>query len=438
MNRMNPIRLKTSSIVGVPLNTYDDFTFIVNGEKFRTSRICADLLSRKISSLHRTDPTINEYSITTSETGHFSYFLRLVNFQQNQIPQIELPFISEIIEKLETESVDIQEQERIIITDENVFELLRFHLKSPNFYSRNLQSEIDHISSHFYELCYKKSDELMSLQKDTLELILSNSSKLQIDSEDQLVTFLNSLASQDSIYSQLFEYVNFSNVSTNTMKEFLCVFNQNNITREMWNRIASRLELEVIQPKIVKKKKKFLFKTTIENVEFKYDDKKQFCGILNHLRSVFKDENVFNEIDITSSSTYLNDDEYSARNVIQYEDRNKEFCSKDVKNSWLCVDFKNHRIVLSDYSIRSFFGEKNEEHPKSWVVEGSNDKNDWEIIDEHNNNASLNGENLVQTFSINESKRKQFRFIRMRLTGENWSSTNCLDINAIEFYGRYI
>ena len=343
MNRMNPLRLKTSSIVGVPLNTYDDFTFIVNGEEFKTSRISADLLSRKISSLHRTDPTVDEYSITTQETGHFSYFLKLLNFQQNQVPQVEIPFISEIIEKLETDSVEIQEPERIIITDDNVFSLIKFHLKSPNFYSRNLQSEIDHVSCHFYELCGRKSDELKMLTKDTLNSILSNS-KLQIESEDQLVTFLNELVSSDPTYSQLFEYVNFSNVSTATMKDFLYVFNMENMTREMWNKISSRLELQVIQPKIVKKKKKFLFKTN-ENIEIKYDDKKQFNGILNHLRSVFKDENIFNEIDITSSSTYLDDDEYSARNVIQYEDPNKEFCSKDVKNSWLCVDFKDHRII---------------------------------------------------------------------------------------------
>ena len=44
----------------------------------------------------------------------------------------------------------------------------------------------------------------------------------------------------------------------------------------------------------------------------------------------------------------------------------------------------------------------------------------------------------MHNFSIEESKRKQFNFIRLPLTGERWSSDYNLDINEIEFYGRYI
>ena len=41
-----PIKLNIESILTVPLHTYEnDFTFYVNGERFATSRIIADLLS---------------------------------------------------------------------------------------------------------------------------------------------------------------------------------------------------------------------------------------------------------------------------------------------------------------------------------------------------------------------------------------------------------
>lgn len=49
----NQIQLKYSSIASVPIQTYkQDFTFVVNGEEFVTSRLISDLLSPKISNMH--------------------------------------------------------------------------------------------------------------------------------------------------------------------------------------------------------------------------------------------------------------------------------------------------------------------------------------------------------------------------------------------------
>lgn len=42
-------------------------------------------------------------------------------------------------------------------------------------------------------------------------------------------------------------------------------------------------------------------------------------------------------------------------------------------NSWIKLDFKRHKIIPTDYTIRSFFRDKNGNHPKSWVIEVSND-----------------------------------------------------------------
>ena len=93
MNRMNPIRLKTSSIVGVPLNTYDDFTFIVNEEEFKTSYFIAELLSTKICKIHLIDPTVSSFTINTVKKGNFSIILNLVNFKYNTFTDDEIEFI---------------------------------------------------------------------------------------------------------------------------------------------------------------------------------------------------------------------------------------------------------------------------------------------------------------------------------------------------------
>ena len=56
MSNINKIQLKPSSILNVHLQKYPkDFTFIVNGKEFQTSRIISDLLSPKICKNHFND-----------------------------------------------------------------------------------------------------------------------------------------------------------------------------------------------------------------------------------------------------------------------------------------------------------------------------------------------------------------------------------------------
>lgn len=97
MNGFGTIKLKKSSIINVPLQTYQqDFTFIVNGEDYKTTRLFSDLISPKICKLHIIDPTIDFFIIDTKEKGNFSYFLDLQNFSEYSIPEEEIPFILEV------------------------------------------------------------------------------------------------------------------------------------------------------------------------------------------------------------------------------------------------------------------------------------------------------------------------------------------------------
>ena len=93
------MQLNPSTILNVPIETYpNDFTFIVNGQKFKTSRLVSDLLSPKISHIHANDPTYDTFTIDTSNHGNFDNILKLVNFKEVNYPEKEIPFISEVIE----------------------------------------------------------------------------------------------------------------------------------------------------------------------------------------------------------------------------------------------------------------------------------------------------------------------------------------------------
>ena len=91
----NSIQLKQSCTLNVPIQNYDDpFTFVVNGEEFKTTKLISDLLSPKISKIHQNDPTFDTITINTlNKKGHFPQILKLLSFNSIEIPSIEIPFI---------------------------------------------------------------------------------------------------------------------------------------------------------------------------------------------------------------------------------------------------------------------------------------------------------------------------------------------------------
>lgn len=101
------LQLKIESIRDLPFQTYETFTFIVNNERFATTRLIADLLSSKIRRIHHADPTLSEYILNTQNQGNFSSFLKLVNFDKNEISEKDIPFIREIITELGYDSFRI-------------------------------------------------------------------------------------------------------------------------------------------------------------------------------------------------------------------------------------------------------------------------------------------------------------------------------------------
>lgn len=84
----------------IPFDKYEkNFEFIVNERRYYTCRLIADLLSPLINQLHNSDPTINEFYIQTKNNGNFQHILDLINFNENNIPESEIPFVSEVLKK---------------------------------------------------------------------------------------------------------------------------------------------------------------------------------------------------------------------------------------------------------------------------------------------------------------------------------------------------
>ena len=115
------------------------------------------------------------------------------------------------------------------------------------------------------------------------------------------------------------------------------------------------------------------------------------------------------------------------------------FSSKNSPNSWICYDFGGRRVIPESYSIRSFGGRPGKAHPKSWVLEASNDgmNGSWVVVDSRKDNFDLNDRHVTHNFAISAPPKQAFRFFHLRLTGKNHYGNDLLAICALELFGAF-
>lgn len=160
MDKNLQIQLQATSILKVPINSYDqNFSFIVNGEEFKTSRLFSDLVSPKISEYHKNDPTMSEFIINTKYSGNFSNILKLCSFQLITIPSNEISFCMEVFQILGNDSIYINKSEQSTeINTDNVISLLQEHFKFHNLINKKLKTKST--LSHQTSLIYARTSEI--------------------------------------------------------------------------------------------------------------------------------------------------------------------------------------------------------------------------------------------------------------------------------------
>jgi hypothetical protein len=120
---------------------------------------------------------------------------------------------------------------------------------------------------------------------------------------------------------------------------------------------------------------------------------------------------------------------------------NSYFFSSSGSNQSFGYDLKyNQSISPTHYAIRTHSESgAGGHHPKSWVVEVTNDRsnnNSWIEIDRRQNNEDLNGKGVVQTFECSNPPRGEFRYIRIRQTDVNHYGDHYLAFAAFEIFGQ--
>lgn len=110
---------------------------------------------------------------------------------------------------------------------------------------------------------------------------------------------------------------------------------------------------------------------------------------------------------------------------------------------WICYDFLQGRVRPTSYTLMSSPRPHDGYHLKSWVIEVSNDGNQWVEIDRQMNCDELNGPSATAHFDIpKDMSRGRFRYVRLTGAGPSHapvesrlSNMHVFGLAAFEIFG---
>ena len=399
-----------------------DFSFIVNDQIYKTNSIVAAILSPRISKLLDENMKISYYKINPKYDGDFNRIIEYGNMKTLSIKEDENQYFENVMRELgnTNELFRFNKFFQEDIAYENVIE----RIQKKREHNINFDEEISFISSNFCDFHAKYPEAIFALDIDIVEQIISNE-KLRLSDEEELYDIILQLYIKSNKYSPLFAYVIFINLSSESIVKFKEIFDINDINKSIWENICCRLEQDI------SKESKETYKNSHQEFLNNRYYHKRYEHIIQHLRDECQG-NVHTQNIITITSSQVRGDNRRAENTVEQDD-NKILATHNIANSWIQFDFKERKVLLDSYTLKTINGNENSEHLKSWILEVSNDGKNYTEIDRHENCDLLRGPLKTQTFKVSYTTPQ--RFIRLTQTDLNWHGDNDLRINQIEFSG---
>lgn len=129
-------------------------------------------------------------------------------------------------------------------------------------------------------------------------------------------------------------------------------------------------------------------------------------------------------------ATSVYDVDEQPRNALDLGDMQSCYRSNNGPGQWLCLDFKQQKVALTGYAIRSGC-------LKTWILESSNDGKKWVCLSNVVDDQHLKGDfSIVKEVAFRIAKCEASRFIRLRLTGKTHFDEHQLWLHALELLGK--
>jgi hypothetical protein len=158
---------------------------------------------------------------------------------------------------------------------------------------------------------------------------------------------------------------------------------------------------------------------------FPMNDDNPLDGIISYLTQKHGGNVHAKEIvTITSRSVWNDRPKYRPKLVADLTTR-EWFRSKDEPNQWICWDFHERRVRLTQYTIKG-------PNLRSWVLEGSLDGEIWTEIDRQTDYVDFARAPMASFASASVA---EFRFIRITQTDRRHDGHDFLSLRAVEFFG---
>jgi hypothetical protein len=167
------------------------------------------------------------------------------------------------------------------------------------------------------------------------------------------------------------------------------------------------------------------------------------------IRFLGRNGNVHNRgiVTVSSSGAFSDEPMYAPKNVADLKTdsffgsvyrKKTEDIPEDEKNNWICYDFMEKKVRPTHYSIRSKAGGGSGwASLKNWVVEVSDNGNNWIEIDCQTNNSKLYGKGAIGVFQASRQDVTG-RYVRLVNIGRNHRHDDCLTLSAFEIFGTLV
>ena len=438
----------------------DNFRFILNNQEIILNRFYADFISPTVSHIHQADPTINHLYLNDT-IRELNISNEIINSELlNNIKQIASGYSIEIDEEmghkirlfsllLGNDEMFNQMNELFPISTKEETDIdsclqnLRFSNIGQN------QALLDFISSYFYLIDQSKIE---NMPKSIIYSIISNK-HLKISDEDSLFELIDRIIENDDQGNDenfddgkiiFYEQIAIEKLNEENFQKLIDSIDSNQMTQFLWDKLKKCFYYQFLKNKNNEYDDRYSESAQIKTIEYDNNSNNRFKGIISYLGKGNPKSVVDNQIvDVTSSSILYNSLAHDPKHVADFysEGSGSSFLSENIPNSWLLYDFKDKKVKPSSYSIKSHhFGGRGSYHPQTWVIEGSNDKNDWKILDSRNEDNSLNSRSVSHNFKIQNKlgKNDYYRYLRIKQTGVTVRNDNYFGFSSLEYFGSII
>ena len=399
------------------------FTFIFELDdcqdvKIKTNMCCATLISSLVSRHLMTDSTIdhiilNAKGINEQEIMLFFSILDEGKLEMSTKNARAFYKISELImsDDIKNTISDIYDQ---ISSEENILVKIQLKIEKNLDYSE----ELNYCANNLIELIKKHSfddfpDEIaVNLLEEILGIYKQRFGKMdKIENQQKIFKFLFSFNDKDFI--KLASYLNFKLLNETDLSEFLGRLNENSF--------CSQAALALTQKFDIKEKRKDAYI---------YNSNQKFNGILKNL------EKKCGSNPILAGFLRVYPEIKEANDLF---DEKKDFILPSAFSfPEIIFDFGNQNVRLYGVEIKTPSRLQPSFQPKDWQIEGSSNRDKWEILYVERNCSELKSPCKTVYFPFKTQKEYQYIKYTQKSNWGKQSEQRKFALGSIEFYGELI